>query len=105
MVGEYKIFELCVSYLIPCILFKMSAKAIREYDGKIILCKYFNKLSRDTDPSAERVNADTKALQVKLDTDIETASSTAPWISTQVYQCLYVYTCLLLQAIQRLVRL
>ena len=72
-------------------LSKMSAKAILEYDGKIILSKYFNKLSRETDPPTERVNADARALQVKLDTDIETASSTAPWINTQVYQCLYVF--------------
>ena len=70
--------------------FKMSAKAIREYDGKTILSKYFNKLSRNTDPPTERVDADTRALQVKVDADIETASSTAPWINTQVFQCLYV---------------
>lgn len=72
----------------------MSAKAIREYDGKIILAKYFNKLSRNTDPPTERIDADTRALQVKVDTNIETASSTAPWIYTQVYQCFYnMYVC------------
>ena len=69
----------------------MSAKAIREYDGKIILSKYFGKLSREADPPTERVDAETRALQVKLDTDIETACSTAPWINTQVIY-LYVNT-------------
>lgn len=62
----------------------MSAKAIREYDGKEILSKYFTKLCRETDPPMERVSAENKALQVKVDTDIETASSTAPWINTEV---------------------
>ena len=70
----------------------MSAKAIREYDGKIILSKFFSKLSHEADPPTERVNADVRALQVKEDTDIETACSTVPWINTQVYQCLYVCT-------------
>lgn len=68
----------------------MSAKAIREYDGKIILSKYFNKVCRETDPPTERVTAESKLLQVKQDTDIETACSTAPWINTQVHQ-MFVY--------------
>lgn len=61
----------------------MSAKAIREYDGKAILSKYFGKVCRETDPPTERVAADSRVLQVKADTDIETACSTAPWINTQ----------------------
>lgn len=63
----------------------MSAKAIREYDGKAVLSKYFTKLCRATDPPAERISAESMVLQVKLDTDIETACSTAPWINTKVY--------------------
>ena len=62
----------------------MSAKAIREYDGKTILSKYFNKICAETKPPKERVSAESKVLQVKQDTDIETACSTAPWINTQV---------------------
>ena len=64
---------------------EMSAKAIREYDGKAILSKFFNKVCRETDPPTERVTADSRVLQVKPDTDIETACSTAPWINTQVH--------------------
>jgi len=67
----------------------MSAKAIREYDGKVILSKYFSKLCRETDPPIERVSAENRALQVKPDTDVETACSTAPWINTQVNQCVF----------------
>ena len=62
----------------------MSAKAIREYDGKNILSKYLNKLCRETDHTIEQVISENRAVQVKSDTDIETVSAAAPWINTQV---------------------
>lgn len=77
----------------------MSAKAICEYDGKAILSKYFSKVCRETDPPTERVAADSRVLQVKADTDIETACSTAPWINTQVR--LIIYMRIILQAIEK----
>jgi len=72
--------------------FGMSAKAIREYDGKTILVKYFDKLYRQKDTPSERLNAQLRSLQVTTETDLESACSSAPWINTQVriYTCAYV---------------
>ncbi|XP_065896652.1 ATP-citrate synthase-like isoform X2 [Dysidea avara] len=61
----------------------MSAKAIREYDGKTILAKYFDKLNRQKDTPTERLTAQLRSLQVTNETDIEWACSSAPWINTQ----------------------
>ena len=67
--------------------FEMSAKAIREYDGKTILAKYFDKLYRQKDTPSERLTAQLRSLQVTTDTDLESACSSAPWINTQVRLC------------------
>jgi len=64
--------------------FIMSAKAIREYDSKAILAKYFDKLYRQKDTPSERLIAQLRSLQVTTETDLESACSSAPWINTQV---------------------